>query len=113
MNCRQAAVGRRRGVGASDRSGCGLVGDGDLPAAPGRAGPAAAAGAGRPARATIRGDGAPRVSPVEPFVLDSVLWLSMLWQSQKSADLMPVTRILVHSVVTSRDGRAEWFHIHG
>jgi hypothetical protein len=24
--------------------------------------------------ATIRGDGAPRVSPVEPFVLDGILW---------------------------------------
>lgn len=28
--------------------------------------------------ATIRGDGTPRVSPVEPFVLSGVLWLSML-----------------------------------
>src|SRR5258707_3631966 len=113
MNCRQAAVGRRRGVGASDRSGCGLVGDGDVPAAPGRAGPGAAAGAGRPARATIRGDGAPRVSPVEPFVLDSVLWLSMLWQSKKAADLMRDPRILVHSVVTSRDGGEGEFKVRG
>ena len=29
--------------------------------------------------ATIRADGTPRLSPVEPFVLDGVQWLSMLW----------------------------------
>ena len=54
--------------------------------------------------ATIRGDGTPRVSPVEPFVLDGALWLSMLWQSRKAADLLRDPRILVHSVITSRDG---------
>jgi hypothetical protein len=48
---------------------------------------------------TIRGDGTPRVSPVEPFVQDGVLWLSMLWQSRKAADLLRDPRILVHSVV--------------
>jgi hypothetical protein len=33
---------------------------------------------------TIRRDGCPRISPVEPFVLDGDLWLSMLWQSHKA-----------------------------
>lgn len=54
--------------------------------------------------ATIRRDGTPRVSPVEPFVLDGRLWLSMLWGSHKAADLVRDPRVLVHSVVTSRDG---------
>jgi hypothetical protein len=54
--------------------------------------------------ATIRGDGTPRVSPVEPFVQDGVLWLSMLWQSRKAADLLRDPHVLVHSVITSRDG---------
>jgi len=54
--------------------------------------------------ATIRGDGTPRVSPVEPLVLDGALWLSMLWHSRKAADLLRDPRVLVHSVVTSRDG---------
>ena len=27
---------------------------------------------------TIRGDGSPRLTPVEPFVLDDSLWLSMM-----------------------------------
>jgi hypothetical protein len=63
--------------------------------------------------ATIRGDGTPRVSPVEPFVLDGILWLSILWQSRKAADLMRDPRILVHSVVTSRDGGEGEFKIRG
>jgi hypothetical protein len=33
---------------------------------------------------TIRRDGTPRVSPVEPLVLDGDLWLSMMWQSRKA-----------------------------
>ncbi len=53
---------------------------------------------------TIRRDGTPRLSPVEPFVLDGSLWLSMLWESRKAADLTRDPRILVHSIITSRDG---------
>jgi hypothetical protein len=32
------------------------------------------------------------------------LWLSMLWGSAKAADLQRDPRILVHSVITNRDG---------
>ena len=63
--------------------------------------------------ATIRADGTPRLSPVEPFVLDGVLWLSMLWGSTKSADLQRDPRILVHSAITSRDGGPGEFKIRG
>jgi Pyridoxamine 5'-phosphate oxidase len=63
--------------------------------------------------ATIRADGTPRVSPVEPFVLDGVLWLSMLWGSAKAADLQRDPRILVHSVITSRDGGEGEFKVRG
>jgi hypothetical protein len=54
---------------------------------------------------TIRRDGAPRVSPVEPLVLDGDLWLSMMWQSRKAMDLFRDDRILVHSITTTRDGK--------
>jgi hypothetical protein len=54
--------------------------------------------------ATIRRDGSPRLSPVEPLLLDGDLWLSMLWQSRKAADLLADDRILVHSIVTTREG---------
>jgi hypothetical protein len=63
--------------------------------------------------ATIRGDGTPRISPVEPFVLDGVLWLSMMQGSRKAADLLRDPRILVHSVITSRDGGEGEFKIRG
>jgi hypothetical protein len=63
--------------------------------------------------ATIRRDGTPRLSPVEPFVLDGDLWLSMMWQSAKARDLLRDPRILVHSVVTGRDGTEGEFKIRG
>src|SRR6478609_714967 len=53
---------------------------------------------------TIRADGTPRLSPVEPFVLDGELWLSMMLGSRKAADLQRDPRVLVHSIVTSPDG---------
>jgi len=63
--------------------------------------------------ATIRKDGTPRISPVEPFVLDGGLWLSMLWHSRKAADLLRDPRVLVHSVITNRDGGEGEFKIRG
>jgi hypothetical protein len=63
--------------------------------------------------ATIRGDGTPRISPVEPLVMDGDLWLSMMWQSRKAADLLRDPRVLVHSVITGRDGSEGEFKIRG
>jgi len=63
--------------------------------------------------ATIRRDGTPRLSPVEPLVLDGDLWLSMLWQSTKARDLLRDPRILVHSVVSNRDGGDGEFKVRG
>ena len=54
--------------------------------------------------ATVRRDGTPRLSPVEPFVLDGDLWLSMLLGSLKATDLLRDPRVLVHSIVTRPDG---------
>jgi hypothetical protein len=62
---------------------------------------------------TIRHDGTPRLSPVEPHVMDGELWLSMMWQSTKARDLLRDPRILVHSVITSRDGAEGEFKIRG
>jgi Pyridoxamine 5'-phosphate oxidase len=53
---------------------------------------------------TLRRDGTPRLSPVEPWLMDGDLWLSMLWGSRKAADLGRDQRVLVHSIVTARDG---------
>ena len=63
--------------------------------------------------ATIRKDGTPRLSPVEPFVLDGDLWLSMMWQSTKARDLARDPRILAHSVITKREGTEGELKIRG
>lgn len=62
---------------------------------------------------TVRRDGTPRLSPVEPFLLDGELWLSMLMGSTKAADLIRDPRLLVHSVVTGRDGSEGEFKLRG
>jgi hypothetical protein len=63
--------------------------------------------------ATARRDGTPRLSAVEPLVLDGDLWLSMLWQSRKASDLQRDDRVLLHSIVTSRDGAAGEVKLRG
>lgn len=62
---------------------------------------------------TIRRDGTPRLSPVEPYVMDGNLWLSMMWGSMKARDLTRDPRILVHSVITSRDGGEGEYKVRG
>jgi hypothetical protein len=53
---------------------------------------------------TIRADGRPRISPVEPLLWRDDLWLSMMLGSRKAADLARDSRLLVHNVVTGPDG---------
>ncbi len=62
---------------------------------------------------TIRRDGTPLLSPVEPYLLDGDLWLSMMWESTKARDLLRDPRILVHSVITGRDGAEGEFKVRG
>jgi hypothetical protein len=45
---------------------------------------------------TIRREGTPRISPVEPLLWDGDLRLSMLFGSHKAADLQRDRRVLVH-----------------
>lgn len=53
---------------------------------------------------TLRGDGWPRISPVESLVLDGQLLLGMMWQSRKALDLLRDPRCVVHSQALSMDG---------
>jgi hypothetical protein len=62
---------------------------------------------------TIRRDGTPRISPVEPLLWEGELWLSMLHGSRKAADLIRDPRVLVHGIVTSRDGAAGEYKVRG
>jgi hypothetical protein len=62
---------------------------------------------------TVRKDGTPRISPVEPLLWEDDLWLSMLLGSYKAADLRRDPRILIHSIVTGRDGAAGEYKLRG
>jgi hypothetical protein len=56
---------------------------------------------------TITRDGFPRISGVEPLIMDGELWLSMMQTSTKARDLGRDPRILLHSLVTGPEAAAE------
>jgi len=62
---------------------------------------------------TLRRDGLPRISPVEPLFWRGDLWLCMGWGSRKAGDLMRDRRILVHSIVVGRHGTDGEFKVRG
>lgn len=62
---------------------------------------------------TIRKDGSPRISPVEPIILDGQLYLGMMWHSFKALDLLRDPRCTVHSSVADRLAPDGEFKLHG
>ncbi|MCU1495176.1 MAG: pyridoxamine 5-phosphate oxidase-related FMN-binding protein [Acidimicrobiaceae bacterium] len=53
---------------------------------------------------SIRLDGFPRISPVEPVFAGGQLYLGMMYRSTKALDLYREPRCVVHSTVSSRHG---------
>jgi hypothetical protein len=53
--------------------------------------------------ATIRVDGSPRISGVEPFWWDDAVWLGMMWESRKALDLRRDTRFSLQSANVDKD----------
>jgi hypothetical protein len=62
---------------------------------------------------TLRRDGSPRVSAVEPFVFEDQLALGMMWGSMKALDLRRDPRCVVHSTVGNKDGTEGEFKVYG
>ncbi len=62
---------------------------------------------------SVRKDGTPRVSPVEPLIVGGELMLGMMWQSKKALDLLRDPRCLVHSIITDRKGNEGEFKLRG
>ena len=62
---------------------------------------------------TLRRDGWPRVSPVEPFISEGQLYLGMMWRSVKALDLLRDPRCVVHSTVSNKDGTEGEFKVYG
>ena len=63
--------------------------------------------------ASLRRDGWPRISPVEPVVTDGQLYLGMMPSSMKSLDLRRDGRVLVHTTVNDKDGKDGETKIYG
>jgi hypothetical protein len=61
---------------------------------------------------TLRRNGFPRISPVEPEFVDGELMLGMMWRSPKALDLLRDPRCVVHSVVSRRDGNEGDFKLY-
>jgi len=62
---------------------------------------------------TLRRNGWPRISPVEPEFVDGELMLGMMWRSPKALDLLRDPRLVVHSVVSDRLGSEGDFKLYG
>ena len=62
---------------------------------------------------TLRRDGSPRISPVEPDIVDGDLMLGMMWRSRKALDLLRDPRVVVHSTVCDREGTEGDFKLYG
>ena len=62
---------------------------------------------------TLRRDGSPRISAVEPFIFDGQLALGMMWRSMKALDLLRDPRWVVHSTISNKDGTEGEFKVYG
>jgi len=62
---------------------------------------------------TLRRNGWPRISPVEPLFVDGDLYLGMMWQSKKALDLQADPRCVVHSTVHDKSGTQGDVKIYG
>jgi hypothetical protein len=53
---------------------------------------------------TLRKDGWPRISCVEPCIVDGTLYLGMMWRSRKAADLLRDPRLVLHNPISTNRG---------
>jgi hypothetical protein len=62
---------------------------------------------------TVRHDGSPRISPIEPHLHAGVLLIGAMTWSQKAADLRRDPRYVLHSLVTGPDTGEPEFKLYG
>ena len=63
--------------------------------------------------ATLRKNGWPRISPVEPLFFNGHLYLGMMWHSQKALDLLRDSRCSIHNAVSDRHASEGEFKVYG
>ena len=62
---------------------------------------------------TLRRNGWPRISPVEPEFVGGELMLGMMWRSPKALDLLRDPRLVVHSALADRHDLAGDIKLYG
>ena len=62
---------------------------------------------------TVRRDGLPRISPVEPLIAGGQLYLGMMRRSRKALDLLRDPRCLVQTTVRDREDAAGELKLRG
>jgi hypothetical protein len=62
---------------------------------------------------TLRANGFPRISPVEPLLHEGRLYLGMMWQSRKALDLLRDPRCVVHNAHADKSGKDGDFKLYG
>jgi Pyridoxamine 5'-phosphate oxidase len=62
---------------------------------------------------TLRPDGSPRISPIEPHLARGQLLVGVMTWSKKAADLLRDPRYVLHSTVTGADNGEGEFKLHG
>lgn len=62
---------------------------------------------------TVRKDGSPRISPVEPYFVDGDLIFGAMTWSMKAQDLLRDGRCVLHSAVTSPDAGESEAKLYG
>ena len=55
--------------------------------------------------ATLRSDGSPRISGIEPLIAGGELWLGMMPESRKAADLRRDPRLALHAASADKEVR--------
>jgi len=62
---------------------------------------------------TLRKDGSPRISPVEPLIAGGQLYLGMMPESFKAQDLLRDGRCTIHSLISDKHAAEGEFKLHG
>jgi hypothetical protein len=62
---------------------------------------------------TIRKDGSPRISSVDPHRLGGELYLGMMWRSRKAVDLLRDPRLVLRNAICTNRGDEVELSLHG
>ena len=62
---------------------------------------------------TLRRNGWPRISPVEPLIVHGILYLGMTHRSRKALDLLRAPRITLQTIITNKDGTEGEIKLYG